>query len=113
MSTRLPDGDTAEVTPVAAERTASASAPEWRLLMGRSRVRLLATYLQPRTALPEIRLDTEYAVLPVFLLTVRGHGPEKRDAMPRHGNVRVISARHQDGVAIPHDGNQFGHSVLL
>jgi hypothetical protein len=89
---------------------APASAPGWRLFMGCIGARSIATCPLRRTAVVEIRLDIEHAELSVLLLAVRSHSPEIRDAMSGDGNVRVISARHQDGVALSHDGDQL---VLL
>ena len=39
---------------------------------------------------------------------MRGHGPQEADFVSRDGDVGMISARHQNGIAIAHHGHQFG-----
>jgi len=58
--------------------------------------------------LAKLRLNIEDTVSPVLFLALGCHGPEELNAMPGHGNIGVITSRHQDGVALPHHGNELG-----
>jgi len=59
-------------------------------------------------ALAEIRLNIEYTISPVLLFALGSHGPEILETMPGHRNVRMISRRPQDGIALPYHRDDRG-----
>ncbi len=56
----------------------------------------------------KIRLNVDDAELAIGDFLVCGHGPEEADGMPGNGNVGMVAAGHEDGVAIADDRDELG-----
>jgi hypothetical protein len=63
--------------------------------------RLFAGGFQSGTGLLKSRLNINHPKFPVFNFPVRSHGPEKSDPVAWHGNIRMVTAGHQHGIADP------------
>src|ERR1700730_9375350 len=59
-------------------------------------------------SLIETGLHFHDSELAVFDFAMRGHGPEETDAMAGNGNVGMIAAGDEDGVAIADNGDELG-----
>src|SRR5262249_46035485 len=68
--------------------------------------KLFSACFEARASLIEVRLDINDAELTILLLAVSGHSPEKIDAMVWNGDIGVVSAGHENGIAITNDGNE-------
>src|SRR5579871_5969644 len=74
-----------------------------------ARRHLFPAGLKPGTRSAKFRLNVDHAELAIFDLAVRGHGPKKSDAVSRSGDVWVIAAGHQYGIALA----DYRHQIRL
>src|SRR5215471_13999373 len=68
---------------------------------------LLAAGFQAGRALVEAGLHVDDTELTILDFPMRGHGPDKADAVSGYGNVGMIAAGDQHGVAIADGGHEF------
>src|SRR5215831_16051147 len=67
---------------------------------------LRAALFQARAALAKASLDIHHAELAIFLLTMRRHSPQKANRMSGNRNIGVITAGHQDCIAVANYSDQ-------
>ena len=55
----------------------------------------------------ETRLHVHDAKLPVYLFSVRGHGPKESDRVPWDGDIGMVSTWHEHRIPVPDWNHQF------